>query len=108
VNAGLAGTLTLNGASNPFAQFIFEVKTTFIPSALAKVVLIGGAQACNVFWVVGSSATIGAGAQLQGNILAYTSISVGSAVSNKGTFCALNGGITLINDALKAQPFCLS
>ncbi len=106
LNAGLSGTLTLNGASNPHGQFIFEVKTTFVPSALAKVVLTGGAQACNVYWIVGSSATIGAGAQLQGNILAYTSVSVGSAVSNKGTLCALNGGITLIDDALTAQPTC--
>jgi acyl-[acyl carrier protein]--UDP-N-acetylglucosamine O-acyltransferase len=69
-------------------------------------VLIGGAQACNVYFIVGSSATIGAGSQMQGNILAYTSIAVDSAASNEGTFCALNGAITLIDNALTAQTTC--
>ncbi len=107
LNAVLSTTLTLNGTSNPNGQFIFQIKTTFVTSAgTAKVVLIGGAQACNVYFLVGSSATIGAGSILQGNLLAYTSISVNSGASNKGTFCALNGGISLIDDALTAQPTC--
>jgi hypothetical protein len=72
----------------------------------AKVVLTNGAQACNVYFVVGSSATIAGGTALMGNVLAYTSIAVGSAASNKGTLCALNGAITLIDDALTAQPTC--
>jgi acyl-[acyl carrier protein]--UDP-N-acetylglucosamine O-acyltransferase len=80
------------------------MKTTFTTSATtAKVVLIGGAQACNVYFTVGSSATIGAGGQLQGNILAYTSIAVNSGASNKGTLGALHGAVTLIDDALTAQ-----
>lgn len=106
LNAVLSTTLTLNGTSNPNGQFIFEIQTTFVTSANAKVVLIGGAQACNVYFIVGSSATIAAGSQMQGNILAYTSISVGQGASNKGTFCALNGGISLIDDALTSQPTC--
>jgi hypothetical protein len=40
---------------------------------------------------------------MQGNMIAYTSIAVGSAASNKGTLCALNGAVTLINNALTAQ-----
>jgi len=69
-------------------------------------VFLGGGQPCNVYFIVGSSATIGAGSQLQGNILAYTSIAVKSGASDKGTLCALNGAVTLIDDALTAQPTC--
>jgi hypothetical protein len=106
-NAALSTTLTLNGTSNANGQFIFQIATTFSTSATtSEVVLVGGAQACNVYFIVGSSATIGAGSQMQGNILAYTSIAVNSAASNKGTFCALNGAITLIDNALTAQTTC--
>jgi acyl-[acyl carrier protein]--UDP-N-acetylglucosamine O-acyltransferase len=67
------------------------------------VVLIGGAQAYNVFFIVGSSATISAGSQLQGNVLAYTSISVGSGASVNGTLGALNGEVSLIDNAILAE-----
>lgn len=107
VNAVLSGLLTLNGTSNTKGQFIFQISTTFkTTTSLAKVTLIGGAQACNVYFIVGSSATIYTGSQMQGNILAYTSIAVNSGASNKGTWCALNGAVTLIDDALTAQPTC--
>jgi acyl-[acyl carrier protein]--UDP-N-acetylglucosamine O-acyltransferase len=107
LNAALSKTLTLNGTSNADGQFIFQISTTFATTAsTSKIVLIGGAQACNVYFIVGSSATIGAGSQLQGNILAYTSIAVLSGASNKGTFCALHGAVTLIDDALTAQTTC--
>lgn len=104
----LTGNLTLNGATNHNKQFIFEITTTFGVAAAARIILINGAQACNVYFRVGSSATVGAGAVLNCNILAYTSIAVGNAASNKGIFCALNGAVTLINDALTAQPTCTS
>jgi hypothetical protein len=102
----LSGTLTLNGATNPDGQWIFQIISTFTVAAAAKVVLINGAQACNVYFQVGSSASIGAAAELQGNILTYTSIAVSSGASNDGTWCALNGAITLIDDALTAKTTC--
>jgi hypothetical protein len=106
-NAVLSTTLTINGTGNANGQFVFQIGTTFTTSATtAKVVLIGGAQACNVYFIVGSSATIGPNSQLQGNILAYTSISVQSGASNKGTFGALNGAVTLIDNALTSQTSC--
>lgn len=104
--ATLSTTLTINGASNPDGQWIFQISTTFSTSVGAKVVLINGAQACNVYFQVGSSATILANNALKGNILAYTSIAVGNGTSNSGTFCALNGAVTLIDDALTACPTC--
>jgi hypothetical protein len=99
----LAGTLTLDARGVSTRQFIFQIKTTLTVAAAAKIVLINGAQACNVYFIVGSSASIGAGAQLQGNILAYTAIAAQNAASNQGTWCALNAAVTLINNSLVAQ-----
>jgi hypothetical protein len=109
LNAVLSTTLTLNGASNPKGQFVFQIKTTFTTSATtSKIKLINGAQACNVYFVSGSSDTIGAGSQLQGNFIAYTSIAVNSGASINGTLCALHGAVTLIDDKITAQPTCSS
>ncbi|KAI9857570.1 MAG: hypothetical protein M1813_008162 [Trichoglossum hirsutum] len=104
--ATLSTTLTLDGATNSNGQFIFQISTTFTTSAGSKVLLINGAQACNVYFKIGSSATIIHDSALQGNYLAHTSITVGEASSNKGTLCALNGGISLIHNALTAQTSC--
>jgi hypothetical protein len=104
-SAVLSTTLTLNGTGDTSSQFIFQIDTTFETSATtSEVVLIDGAQASNVYFIVGSSATLAAGTQLQGNVLAYTSISVDSAVSVNGTLGALNGAVTLIDDAILAEP----
>jgi hypothetical protein len=99
----LTGTLTLDAGGNTKRQFIFLITTTFTAGAAAKVVLINGAQACNVYFIVGTSASIGAGAMMQGNILAHTAISAANAASNSGTWCALNAAVTLINNNLVAQ-----
>lgn len=99
----LTGTLTPNAAGNQKGQFIFLITTTFNAGAAAQVVLINNAQACNVYFIVGSSASIGAAAKMQGNIIAHTSISASNAASNKGTWCALNAAVMLINNGLTAQ-----
>jgi len=106
--ATLTGILTLDGARNPRGQWIFQITTTFGASAASQILTINGAQACNVYFIVGSSATIEAGAQLVGNILAYTSIAASDAASNNGSWCALNGEVTLINNALTAPSVCLT
>jgi hypothetical protein len=99
----LSSTLTLNAGGNNKKQFIFKITTTFKVAAAAKIVLTGSAQPCNVYFIVGSSASIGAAAQMQGNIIAYTAIAASDAASNKGTWCALNASVTLINNGLVAQ-----
>jgi hypothetical protein len=104
----LTGTLTLNGTLDAKGQYIFLINTTFGSAAAAQVLLINGAQACNIYFIVGSSATVGAASELQGNLIAYTSIAVTNGASNNGIFAALNGAVTLINDALTAQPNCSS
>jgi hypothetical protein len=101
--ASLTGNLTLNAAGDSKKQFIFKITTTFTAAAASKILLINNAQPSNVYFLVGSSASIQAGAALQGNLIAYTAIAASNAASNKGTWCALNAAVTLINNALIAQ-----
>lgn len=91
----ITGTLTLdgNGLSNPV--FIFQTASTLITASGSSVVLVNGALACNVFWQVGSSATLGTGSSFQGSILAFTSITVNTGAVVYGRVLARNGAVTL-------------
>lgn len=102
---GLTGTLTLDGANNPNSVFIFQTDSELTTASASAVQLINGAQECNVFWQVGSSATLGTGSVFVGNILALTSISVTSGVTVHGRALARNGAVTLDNDRFIA-PTC--
>jgi hypothetical protein len=99
---GLTGTLTLDAKGDPNAIFVFQAGSTLITAAASQVRLVNGAQACNVFWKVGSSATLGTGSVLAGNILALTSISMNSGVTLRGRALARNGAVTLIDDTITA------
>lgn len=81
---GITGTLTLDAQGNPNAVFIFQAASTLITASASNVVLVNGAQASNVFWVVGSSATLGTSSTLQGNILALASITVTTGTTIDG------------------------
>jgi hypothetical protein len=102
---GLTGAVTLNGGGNPNALFVFQAGSTLITASSSTVNLENGAQACNVFWQVGSSATLGTGSSFVGTILALTSITVTSAVTVNGRVLARNGAVTLDNDTI-ATPTC--
>ena len=102
---GLTGKLTLDGAGDPNSVFIFQTNSTLITGSGSTVTLINGAKECNVFWQVGSSATLGTGSTFVGNILALTSISVNSNVTVHGRALARNGAVTLIDDTF-TQPSC--
>ncbi|MFB9527422.1 ice-binding family protein, partial [Nonomuraea roseola] len=91
----LSGTLTLDAQGNPNAVFIFQIASTLITASASNVNLINGAQACNVFWQVGSSATLGTGSHFVGNILALTSITVTTNTTVDGRALARNGAVTL-------------
>ena len=92
---GLSGNLTLDAQGDPNAVFIFQAGSTLTAGSGSLITLIGGAQACNVFWQVGSSATIGTGSQFVGNILALTSISMTTGATLDGSALARNGAVTL-------------
>jgi uncharacterized repeat protein (TIGR01451 family) len=99
---GITGTLTLNAQGDPNAVFIFKAASTFITASASNVLLINGAQAANVFWVVGSSATLGTGTALQGTILALTSITVTTGATINGRALARNGAVTLNTNTITA------
>ncbi len=80
----LTGNLTLDGQGDPNSVFVFQTDSTLTTASGSVVSLIGGAQACNVFWQVGSSATLGTGSTFVGNILALTSITVTNGVTVQG------------------------
>jgi hypothetical protein len=99
---GLTGALTLNAQGDPSAVFIFQIGSTLTTASASAVKLVNGAQACNVFWQIGSSATLGTSSVFVGNILALTSISVNNGVTVDGRALARNGAVTLDDDTISA------
>ena len=97
---GLTGNLTLDAQGDPNAVFIFQAASTLITATDSTVSLVNGAQACNVFWQVGSSATLGTRTAFKGSVLALTSISANDGVNVAGRLLARNGAVTLINDTV--------
>jgi len=100
---GITGTLTLDAQGDPNAVFIFQAASTLITASASNVSLINGTQASNVFWVVGSSATLGTSSTLQGSILALTSITVTTGTTIKGRALARNGAVTLDTNTITAD-----
>ncbi len=98
----LTGTLTLNGAG----VYIFEIGSTLVTAPGARVQLIGGAQPCDVFWRVGSSATIGASTTFVGNVMALTSISMQTGATLNGRALALHGAVTLDTNRIIQPAGC--
>lgn len=96
-SSGISGTganaiLTLDAQGDANAVFIFKMGSTFITDSATSVVLSGGAQAKNVYWQVGSSATLGTTSIFKGNILAAVSITVNSGAAVEGRLFAGSGG----------------
>ncbi len=94
-SAGLTGTVTLDAQGNPNAVFIFKIASTLITASDSRVLLVNGASPCNVFWQVGSSATLGTRTDFVGNILALTSITLNTNAILSGRALAQNGAVTL-------------
>jgi hypothetical protein len=99
-SAQLTGPLTLDAQGDPNAQFVFEIGSTLTTASASSVNLVNGASPCNVYWQVGSSATLGSTTAFQGNVMALTDISLNNAASVKGRLLARNGQISLINNVL--------
>jgi len=91
----LSGTLTLDGQGDPNSVFIVQVASTLITASASAVNVINGAQACHVYWQVGSSATLGTASSFKGTILALTSITVTTGTVVQGRALARNGQVTL-------------
>lgn len=100
----LNGTLILDGLNDASSVWIFQMGSTFTSGANSMVSLINGAQASNVFWQVGSSATLGADTQFVGTIMAQTSISLGDGATIDGRLLAQDGAVTLVSNDVVPEP----
>lgn len=103
----MTGALTLDGAGNPNSVFILRAASTLVTSVGSSVTLINGAQACNVFWQIGSSATLGTSSRFVGHLIAQASISTGATSTVNGQLIAVSGAVTLggttiLNDSCAA------
>ena len=96
----LSGDVTLDAQGDPSAVFIFQISSTLTTGSGSHVVLANGAKACNVFWQVGSSATLGTSSVFKGNILALTSITITTGVNLQGRALARKGAVTLDTDVI--------
>src|ERR1022692_640707 len=108
--AGLTGTLTLDGQGHPNPQWIFQIGTGLTTTTNSKVVIVRGhkgkeARGCNVYWQVGSSATIGVGNTFIGQILAVDSITLGSGVL-RGKALARNAAVSITGQETVDGPPC--
>lgn len=103
---GLTGLLTLNGSG----LYIFQIGSTLTTASSSRVILIGGAQPCDVFWQVGSSATIGTSTSFVGNILANTSITMTTGATLNGRALAgavaPSGAVTLDTNRIIQPSGC--
>jgi Ice-binding-like len=100
-SAQLTGTLTLNALGDPNAVFVFLIGST-LTSASNSAVIASGGSPCNIFFQVGSSATLGTSTQFSGNILALTSITLTTGASVSGGSYALSGAVTMDTNAATA------
>jgi HD-GYP domain-containing protein (c-di-GMP phosphodiesterase class II) len=101
---GITGTVTLDAKGDPNAVFIFKAASTLITASGSRVKLVNGAQAANVFWQVGSSATLGTYSVLRGNVMALASITVTTGTTVDGRMLARTGAVTLDSDAITRTP----
>jgi len=90
-----SGDLTLDAQGDANAVFIFQMGSTLVTTVGRHVILSGGARAANVYWQVGSSATLGTTSVFKGSILALTSITAATGAVVEGRLLARNGAVTL-------------
>jgi hypothetical protein len=95
-----SGSVTLNAGGNSEAVFIFQIGSTLITEANTSISLVGGAQACNVFWQVGSSATLGSDTHFVGTIMAKASITAGTGATIHGRLLAQEAAVTLEDNTI--------
>jgi hypothetical protein len=97
---GITGTVTLDGEHKSNSVFIFQIPSTLTTAVRSRVKLIHEASACNVFWQVGSSATLNTASHFRGTIMAAVSVSVSSTAQVRGRLLAESGAVTLIDDRI--------
>ncbi|MEO5901191.1 MAG: ice-binding family protein, partial [Ilumatobacteraceae bacterium] len=102
----LTGPLTLDAQGDPNAVFVFQSASTLITASASTVTLINGANACNVYWQVGSSATLGSTTSFFGTVMALQSITATTGATITGRLLARNGAVTLDSNTITAPAGC--
>jgi Ice-binding-like/Bacterial Ig-like domain len=107
---GITGILTLDGSTNPNGNWIIKVGSALTTAAggvgtpASQVKLIGGAQAHNVFWQIGSSATLGTNSTFVGTIMAQASITLTTGATLNGRALARTGAVSLDSNPVNVPP----
>lgn len=91
----LTGTVTLDAHGDPDAVFLFQIASALVTAPNSTVSIVNGGQSCNVYWQVGSSATIDTDTTFVGTVMALTSISLNTGATVNGRALARNGSVTL-------------
>jgi hypothetical protein len=103
---GITGNLTLDGGGDPNATWIFQVVSTLNTAAgNSNIILIGSAQSHNVFWQVGSSATLGTNTIFQGTIMSQASVTLTTGATLNGRALARTGAVTMDTNTV-VVPAC--
>jgi len=102
-SAQLTGQLILDAQGDPNAVFVFQIGSTLTTASNSSVLVINGASPCNVYWQVGSSATVGVATLFVGNILALVSITLNSGATISGRALARKGAVTLDTNTFSAS-----
>jgi hypothetical protein len=99
----ITGELTLDAQGDPDTVWVFQTASTLNAAVDSTVVLADGADACNVFWQVGSSATLGTDASFVGTIMALESITANNGATVEGRLLARNAAVTLDTNTITAS-----
>jgi uncharacterized repeat protein (TIGR01451 family) len=100
----ITGDVILDGQGDPNSVFIFQVGSTLTTASISRVVLTRGAQSCNIFWQIGSSATLGTETTFRGTIMALQSITLNTGATIQGRALARNGAVTLDTNRITVEP----
>ena len=103
-----SGDLTLDAQGDANAVYIFQMGSTFVSTVGRKIILAGGAQAANIYWQVGSSATLGVSSVFKGNIMALASITANNGASVDGRLLARTAAVTLDNNVVNVTAASVS
>ncbi|MFC5640738.1 ice-binding family protein [Kitasatospora cinereorecta] len=102
----LTGTLTLDAHGDPNAVWVFQIGSTLITASDSHVLLTNGAAPCNVFWQVGSSATIGTNTTFVGNIMTLASIGMQTGATLDGRALAQTAGSVTLDTNRITRATC--
>jgi hypothetical protein len=99
-NITAASPLRLDAQGDPTAIFIFQATSDLVTASGSVVQLINGAQACNVFWQVSSSTTLGTNSTFKGTIMSLTATNLTTGVNLEGRAMARNAEVTLDSNVI--------